>query len=287
MIVPADVPAQYEKLFIENYNALTKGTSRVMIFAADQKMEHLNPLNPEDVFVLASSPHIGAFATHLGLIARYGKQYNAINYIVKLNGKTNLVPMAQKDPASALLWSMDQVVQLRDEAGLKIRGAGYTIYPGSEDEGRMFAEAAQVVYQAHQMGLVAIIWSYARGKSVRDDSDERVVAGSAGVAASLGADIVKIKVPRSPQTQSCAELLHLSIQSAGNTRVICSGGERQDPKAFLTELHSLLTVGKAGGCAVGRNIFQHNFMEALRMIEAISALVYRDCSLEDALKIIQ
>jgi DhnA family fructose-bisphosphate aldolase class Ia len=49
----------------------------------------------------------------------------------------------------------------------------------------------------------------------------------------------------------------------------------------------LLTVGKAGGCAVGRNIFQHNFMDALKMVEAIAALVYQDAPLEDALKIIR
>lgn len=282
MIVPADVPTTHEQIFIENYTNLTKGTDRLMLFTADQKIEHLNPLSPDDLFVIASTSPIGGFATHPGFIARYGKQYSNINYVAKLNGKTNLVPQAQKDPLSYALWNVEQMVKLRD-AGIKIAGIGYTIYPGSEYESEMFRQAAEIVFQAHQNGFVAFLWSYPRGKAVRDDVEEHIIAGAAGVSAALGADFVKVKIPRNPQTQTCGELLRLAVHSAGNTKVICSGGERQEPAAFINEVHDLLTVGKSAGCAVGRNIYQHNFSQAMRMAEAISKMVYNNCSKEEAL----
>ena len=42
IVVPADVPINYEQIFIENYKTITKDTGRLMLFAADQKIEHLN-----------------------------------------------------------------------------------------------------------------------------------------------------------------------------------------------------------------------------------------------------
>ncbi len=47
-----------------------------------------------------------------------------------------------------------------------ILGVGYTIYPGSELEAAMFAEAARLIFEAHQYGLVTVIWAYPRGHSV-------------------------------------------------------------------------------------------------------------------------
>lgn len=109
--VPLDVPASARDTFIGNYRVLTSNIGRVMLMAGDQKVEHLNDdffgpgispddANPEHLFQIASKARIGAFATHLGLIARYGADYPDIPYLVKLNGKTNLVKTDQRDPVS-------------------------------------------------------------------------------------------------------------------------------------------------------------------------------------------
>jgi len=42
IVVPADVPADVRKIYIENYYNATRGTGRLMLFAGDQKVEHLN-----------------------------------------------------------------------------------------------------------------------------------------------------------------------------------------------------------------------------------------------------
>ena len=286
-LIPCDVPQTQEKTFTENYSAITKGTKNLFLFAGDQKMEHLSSLNPEDLFAIASAPHIGAFATHLGLINRYGKKYPTINYIAKLNGKTNLIPTSQQDPLSLMLWGVEDVLEIKEACNLHISGVGYTIYLGSEYQTEMLQEAAQLVHEAHQHGLIAILWIYPRGKAVQQESHAQLLAGAAGVATSLGADFVKIKAPQATSPAHAAELIQLAVRSAGNTKVICAGGERQEPKQFLTELHTLLSKGNIAGAAVGRNIYEHDFLKATQMAQAISELVYHDCSLSHALGLIK
>ena len=40
--VPADVSASARDLYIDNYLKATRNTGRLMLFACDQKIEHLN-----------------------------------------------------------------------------------------------------------------------------------------------------------------------------------------------------------------------------------------------------
>ena len=96
--VPLTVPEDMREEYIKNYLELTKRTGNVMIFAGDQKIEHLNDdffgegiakedASPEHLFNIASKGKICGFATQLGLIARYGMDYKKIPYIVKITQK--------------------------------------------------------------------------------------------------------------------------------------------------------------------------------------------------------
>ncbi len=177
ILVPLTVPLEMRPVYIDHMLAVTKKTGRLFLFAADQKIEHLNTdfygdeipeecADPEYLFKNASRARIGAFATHLGLIARYAFDYRAINYIVKLNGKSNLVTTAYDDPLSLALTSVDQVVQLKKENNLAIAGVGYTIYLGSAYEAQMLTQAAQIIEQAHAQGLLVILWIYPQGSKI-------------------------------------------------------------------------------------------------------------------------
>src|SRR4051812_44740631 len=97
--VPLSVPKKYHETHLQNYNEVTKNTKHLFLFAGDQKIEHLNQdfygknipadcADPKHLFNIANSAHIGAFATQLGLIARYGEQFPNISYIIKANAKT-------------------------------------------------------------------------------------------------------------------------------------------------------------------------------------------------------
>lgn len=289
--IPADVPRTIENTFVDNYNAITHNTHRLFLFACDQKIEHVNDdfygnaisphaLYPEHLFKIASQGRIGAMATHLGLITRYGKQYPTINYIVKLNAKTDLIPTHEKDSVSTSLWHIEHVIHLKQTTGLNIRGIGYTIYLGSEYEGAMLAKAAQNIYSAHQHGLVTTLWIYPRGKYMKEKTDAQLAADAAGVGHALGADFVKIKPVNS-------EVLRIATAAAGNTGIICAGGTKEDPRKFLREIYDQIHIGNAAGTATGRNIFQYDLPQAIAMTHAISAIVYDDKDATSAIKIFE
>lgn len=282
--VPADVPANVQEQFIKRYQRICKNTDRLFVFVVDHKFEHLNEdfygpeisdevQDPQHIFEIAQLAEIGAFATHPGLIERYAKEYPTISYIMKLNGKTNLTNQTQ-EPFSAQLWSVEQAVMLAQSANISLCGIGLTVYIGSEFEAKMLEQAAQVVYQAHQQGLIAMLWMYPRGKAVKSPEDPQVTAGAAGLANALGADFVKIHAPLASGGKTSEQHLQQAVAAAGNTSVLCSGGKRADPTIILETIAAQMKIGGTKGCAVGRNIFQLPLDQAKDLVKKISAQVY-------------
>jgi len=290
-----DVPSEMRKTFRKNYVKITRGFGRLMLFAGDQKVEHLNDdffgpeiapqdNDPQHLFMIASRARIGVFATQMGLIARYGIDYPEVPYLVKLNSKTNLVKTSQADPFSSQWLDIQQVEDFRVESGLKILGVGYTVYLGSDHEAKILHEAAQLVYEAHQLGYITVLWMYPRGKAVKDEKDPHLIAGAAGVAAALGSDFAKLNYPDKPGFES-SHVFKEAVQSAGRTKVVCAGGASMDVKSFLQRLHDQIHISGAWGNATGRNIHQKPLEEAVRFCNAIYAITVEDASVETALKI--
>jgi fructose-bisphosphate aldolase / 6-deoxy-5-ketofructose 1-phosphate synthase len=289
---PLDVPEDKREQFDRNMEVATHGTGRLMLFAGDQKVEHMNKdfygegisaddADGEHLFRIASRAKIGVFATQMGLIARYGNDYRDIPYLVKLNSKTNLVKKDQMDPQSFSWYSVDDVIRFKESSKLNVVGVGYTVYSGSEFEGQMLHEAAQAVFRAHQHGLITVLWMYPRGKALADEKDPHLVAGAAGVAGCLGADFTKVNYPK-PHEGNRAEALREAVVAAGRTKLICAGGGSVEVKDFLQTVHDQLHISGTSGNATGRNIHQKSIDEAVRFANAVSALTYDQVSVDDA-----
>jgi len=294
--VPLDVPTDMREKYIENYNLVTKGSGRLMLFAGDQKMEHLNDdfcganipaddNDPEHLFKIAEKGKVGVLAVQLGLLNRYAMDYPNIPYLVKMNSKTHLVGVSQKDPASRQLWSVAQIAEIAEDYNLKIPAIGYTIYLGSEYEAEMLTEAAELINDAHFHGMVTVLWIYPRGKAVKDEKDPHLIAGAAGCAACLGSDFVKVNAPKM-DGKSDAALLQEAVKAAGRTKLVCAGGSTTSEEKFLEELYNQIHVGGASGNATGRNIHQKTLAEAVKFCNAIYAITVENKSLEEALKIL-
>jgi DhnA family fructose-bisphosphate aldolase class Ia len=295
VVVPLDVPKAVRENYIKNYRTITRNSGRLMLFAGDQKVEHLNSDfygegihpddgDPEHLFRIASQSNIGVFTTQLGLIARYGVHYADVPYLVKLNSKTNLVKTSQSDPFSNQWLDVQKVVDFRDNSGLNILAVGYTVYLGSEYEAEMLHQAAQIVYIAHQHGLITVLWVYPRGKAVADEKDPHLIAGATGVAACLGSDFVKVNYPKKEGHES-KDLFKEAVLTAGRTKVVCAGGSSVDVKGFLQRLHDQIFVSGASGNATGRNIHQKSLEEAIRMCNAIYAITVNGDNVEEAMKV--
>ncbi len=297
IIVPLDVPGESRNRYIENFLLITRGSGRLMLFAGDQKVEHLNDdffgqgidaqdADPEHLFQIAAAGHVGVFAAQLGLIVRYGPDYRDLPYLVKLNSKTPLVKTSQAEPISSQWIDISQVADFSQASGLHILGVGYTVYLGSEHEAEMLRQAAQIVFEAHRRGLVTVLWMYPRGKAVKDEKDPHLIAGAAGVAAALGSDFVKVNYPvRSGQDSS--EIFKEAVRAAGRTGVVCAGGESADARIFLQRLHDQIHISGAAGNATGRNIHQRPLEEAVRLCNAIYAITVENAGVDDAWKIYQ
>lgn len=299
--VPADVMPEARDIYVDNYMKATRGTGRLMLFACDQKVEHMNKdfydggkaislddAEPEHLFKIGKEGVIGVLAGQRGLIAQYANDYPEINYLVKMNSKTNLVGTKQEDPYSPQLYDLGDVLAMR-EAGVNIVGLGYTIYLGSEYEATMMAEAGELIAQAHANGLLVVLWIYPRGKAVTAEKDPDLIAGAAGVALCLGADFVKVNPPKpeGEDTRTPYEALKVASMAAGRTGLVCAGGSTVDAETFLTQLYNQIHVGGACGNATGRNIHQRSLDEAVRLTKAISAITLGDYLVADAMEVFE
>ena len=296
--IPADVPKNKESIYKKNLKSATNRTNHLMLFAGDQKVEHLNndfygkgiPLednSPEHMFKIASKANIGVFATQFGLISRYGRDYKNIPYLVKLNSKTNLLPYDKKDPYSQAWLSVGDVVTFAKESGLDIKGVGYTLYLGGEHEHAMLSQAATIVHEAHKNGLLAVLWIYPKGAFVENEHDGHLIAGAAGVGAALGADFVKLKVPYDKKGNFDAEALKEVTRAAGRSGVLCEGGAKVDEKSFLRELYEQIHTSGSRGNGTGRNIHQRTLKEAVKMANAIYAITSENATLKEALQLLK
>lgn len=306
VFVPADVPSGQTQIYIQNYFTATKNTGRLFLFAGDQKIEHLNedfygtfdegiiPIDdaePEHLFRIAqqAKQYIGVFAAQYGLIARYGRTYNDIPFLVKMNSKSHLVKTKQSEPISTQLVSFEDVLELQKNSGLNIVGVGYTVYAGSTFESDMLAEAGRLVAAAHRHGMLVVLWMYPRGAAVPDEKDPHIIAGAAGVACCLGADFAKVNYPnisnevrnglgssasKSKEGAVSEEIFKEAILAAGRTGVITSGGSSTDVRKFLERLHKQIHISGAVGNATGRNIHQKPLQDAIRMCAAIASITY-------------
>jgi fructose-bisphosphate aldolase/6-deoxy-5-ketofructose 1-phosphate synthase len=270
-----------------------------MLFAGDQKVEHLNDdfygtlsngeaihdddADPEHLFKIAAQGVIGCFATQYGLIARYGRDYASVPYLVKLNSKSHLIKTKQRDPQSLAWVSVEDAMTLA-EAGLNIVGVGYTVYLGSEYEHDQMREAAQACMRAHRNGMVAVLWIYPRGEAVPEEFDPHLLAGATGLGATLGADFVKVNYPK-PKEGTPAESFREAVKAAGRTRVITAGGSSTDVRKFLQTLHDQIFISGAAGSATGRNIHQKSLPEAVNMTNAISSITYGGMSVDEAMEV--
>ena len=295
--IPADVPKDKISRYKKNLKEATNGTNHLMLFAGDQKVEHLNndfygkniPLednDPEHLFKIASHANIGVFATQFGLISRYGRDYKEVPYLVKLNSKTNLVPYEESDPYSEAWLSVSDIVTFKKESGLDIKGVGYTLYLGGKYEHAMLSEAAKIIYKAHKSGLLCVLWIYPKGNFVNDEHDAHLIAGAAGVGAALGADFIKLKVPYK-KGKFDAKLLQEITTAAGRSGVLCEGGAKIDEKTFLRELYEQKSIGGSRGNGTGRNIHQRPLKKAINMANAIYAITSENATVEAALKLLK
>lgn len=262
------------------------GTGRFVILPVDQGFEHgparsfqPNPpaYDPRYLFQLAIDAGCNAYAAPLGMLQAAAAEYaGQVPLILKLNNHDLL--QNEKDPLGA------QTASVKDALQLGCVGIGYTIYPGTTERRLMYEQLRDLVREARSVGLVVVVWSYARGSGLTKEGETAldVIAYAAHLAAEMGAHVIKVKPPTEhielseskkvyetyaiPRATLAERVRHV-VQSTFNGRriVIFSGGERADDAKLLDEVRNI-REGGGFGSIVGRNAFQREKPAAIKLL---------------------
>ncbi len=255
----------------------------LMILPIDQGLEHgprdfldaVEARNPEFQFRVAVNGRYSAIALQIGLAEKYYPEFaDQVPLIVKLNGKTE-IPMDDA-PFSPLNAAVEDAVRLGADA------VGYTLYVGSARQDEDFRQFATVRRDAERYGMPVIVWAYPRGSWVEKKGGKDslwAVDYAARTAQELGADVIKLNIPRSDAEQlqkapsgyqrAWTELdaLEQVIASAGKSLVIFAGGERGSIENTIAKARICMDAG-ASGLIFGRSVWQRKYEDALEVSQA-------------------
>lgn len=260
----------------------------LMILPIDQGLEHgprdffdaPESQDPSFQFRIALEGRFSAIACQIGLAEKYYPSYaGQIPLILKLNGKTEIPP--DEAPLSPVTASVEDAVRLGAEA------VGYTLYIGSTRQDEDFAQFRRIREKADRYGMPVVVWAYPRGSAMEARGGKDTIYAvdyAARVAQELGADVIKLNVPKiDPDKLTLApkvyqrewteeSALEQVIRSAGNSLVIFAGGAKSEGGEALGKAESCMRAG-ATGLIFGRNVWQRSFSEALQISQDIHRML--------------
>ncbi|NTU76774.1 MAG: class I fructose-bisphosphate aldolase [Alphaproteobacteria bacterium] len=266
------------------------GTGKMVILPVDQGFEHgparsfaINPpaYDPHYHYQLAIDAGLNAYAAPLGPIAAGADTFaGAIPTILKMNSANSL--SRQKETADqAVTASVDDALRLGCAA------VGFTIYPSSDAMYDQYEELRDIMREAKAKGLATVVWSYPRGGDLPKEGELAVdvIAYAAHMAALLGANIIKVKLPSAHLENKDAKKVYEEkkipiatlpervkhiMQSSFNGKriVVFSGGAAKGENAVFDDARAIY-AGGGNGSIIGRNSFQRPREDALKLLEEI------------------
>ncbi len=288
------------------------GTGYVSILPVDQGIEHSagasfapNPIyfDPAAIVELAIEGGCNCVASTLGVLGAVSRKYaHKIPFMVKLNHNEFL---SYPNTYDQIMFA--RVKQAFDMGAVAV---GATIYFGSEESHRQIQEVSAAFQQAHELGLVCVLWCYLRNSAFKKDGvDYHTAADLTAQANHLGvtiqADIIKQKLPTTnggfealkfgktdPRVYSeltpgnhPIEMARYQVANCylGRAPLINSGGESKGATDLAEAVRTAVINKRAGGAGLisGRKAFQKPMNEGVTLLHAIQD-VYLDESVSVA-----
>ncbi|MCI0445508.1 class I fructose-bisphosphate aldolase [bacterium] len=274
------------------------GTGYVSILPVDQGIEHSagasfapNPacFDPENIVKLAIEGGCNAVASTFGVLGSCARKYaHRIPFIVKINHNEFLSYPNR----------FDQIMfgSVREAWNLGATAVGATIYFGSAESTRQIQEVSHAFQEAHELGMVTILWCYLRNSAFKvGDTDYHVAADLTGQANHLGvtiqADIIKQKMPENNggynalkfgkthkkvyeelTTDNPIDLTRYQVVNCfmGRAGLINSGGASGN-NDLADAVRTAVINKRAGGMGLisGRKAFQKPMADGVKLLNAI------------------
>ncbi len=281
------------------------GSGYLSILPVDQGVEHSggasfapNPIyfDPARIVELAIEGGCNAVASTLGVLGAVSRRYaHKIPFLVKINHNEMLTYPTIYD--QTLFASVEQAFDMGAVA------VGATIYYGSPESRRQIMEISEAFQQAHELGMVTVLWAYLRNSSFKVDGvDYHTAADLTGqanhLAATIEADIVKQKqavgnggyqavkfgkthekVYSELTTDHPIDLVRYQVANCymGRAGLINSGGASSGEGDLAQAVRTAVINKRAGGMGMisGRKAFQRPMAQGVELLNAIQD-VYLD-----------
>jgi len=263
------------------------------ILPVDQGIEHSggasfapNPMyfDPKNIVELAMEGGCNAVASTLGVLGSVARRYaHKIPFIVKINHNDALVHPSSYDQSL-----FASVKQAHDMGAV---GIGATIYFGSDESRRQIREISEAFQQAHELGMVTILWCYLRNSAFKTDgTDHHTAADLTGQANHLGvtieADIIKQKMAETNGGFNKVKVgkTHPKVYSDLTTDHPIDLVRYQVANCYMGRIGLINSGGAAGthdqraggmGLISGRKAFQKPMKDGVELLHAIQD-VYTD-----------
>ena len=274
------------------------GTGYLSILPVDQGIEHSAgasfapaPIyfDPENIVRLAIEGGCNAVASTVGVLNAVARKYaHKIPFILKINHNELLTYPAIHD--QTLFASVEQAFDMGAVA------VGATVYYGSPECRRQIQEISEAFQQAHELGMVTVLWAYLRNPAFQQaGTDYHVSADLTGqanhLAATIEADIVKqkqaennggytalkfgkthAKVYSELTTDHPIDLVRYQVASTfmGRAGLINSGGG-SGQNDLGQAVRTAVINKRAGGMGLisGRKAFQKPMAQGVELLHAI------------------
>jgi len=192
-----------------------------------------------------------------------------LGLIIHMSASTSLAP----DPNSkTLICTIEEAIEIGADA------VSIHVNIGAEDEKIMLSDLGEVSREARKWGFPLLAMIYTRGPKIKNQYDPELVKHAARVGAELGADIVKVPYTGSPET-------FRKVVEGCFVPVVIAGGEKMDTDEDVLKMVKGCMDAGGAGVSIGRNVFQHS--RPTKIVEAISKIVHRGISVQEALKGLQ
>jgi len=207
-----------------------------------------------------------AIVVHKGIAKRV--DFGNTGLIVHLSAISNLTPNCQNKV---------QVCTVQEAVRIGADAVSVHVNVGAEHERHMLKVLGRVADECDVYGLPLLAMMYPRGPKIPNEHAPDAVAHAARLGAELGADIVKTNYTGS------VESFKAVIEGCPIPVVIAGGPKAKTNAEVLQTTYESIQAGSAG-LSIGRNVFQHE--NPALMVKALSAIVHKRATIEQALKIL-
>ena len=286
----SESPAVKSNLVRILMNGKLAGTGKMLILPVDQGFEHgpaksfsINPIayDPEYHIKLALDAGLNAYAAPKGMLEAISDEFRGtIPLVLKANSSNSLMSK-DIEPNQSITASVQDAIYLGCTA------IGFTIYPGADSSLEMIQEISEMISEAKGHGLATVVWSYPRGGDLNKKGETAldVIAYATHIAALIGANIIKVKLPSediddksavsiySKETQGFKNLANrvahiMKTAFDGKRLVVFSGGTSKNEDELYNEVRAI-NQGGGNGSIIGRNSFQRPYEEAVELLSSI------------------